>query len=123
LGGEGLWIASTPLHNIICVQAQPHKLIIFTILAIIKNIFDNYKFFYLKNYSPRMSKVIDIMFISGHGHFFLVPSGKGHVFESVEFKKNSYYCHLSENPISIYWSTKFIDGKGTIICIYVVKQK
>ncbi len=41
-----MWIASTPLHKIICVQAQPHKLIIFTISAMIKIILDNYGVFF-----------------------------------------------------------------------------
>jgi hypothetical protein len=40
--GGGVWIASTPLHNIIYIQAQPHNLIFFTISAMIKIILNNY---------------------------------------------------------------------------------
>ncbi len=56
-GRGGVWIASTPLHNIICVQAQPHKLIIFTISAMIKIILDNYDLFlFFKISHPQCQK-------------------------------------------------------------------
>jgi len=67
-----------------------------------------------------MSKVLDIMFYRWTWPFCFVPSGNGHVFESVEIFFNSYYYRLSEKP---NWSTKFMDGKGTIICMNVVKQR
>ncbi len=40
---------------------------------------------------------------------FFVPSGNGHVFESVDFFKKNYYCRLSEKP-DIYILVNKIHG-------------
>jgi hypothetical protein len=56
-----------------------------------------------------MSKVLDIMFYWWTWPFFFVPSGNGHVFESVEFFFINYYCRLSEKP-DIYILVNKIHG-------------
>jgi len=70
-----------------------------------------------------MSKVLDIMFYWWTWPFFLFQVEMAMFLKVLIFKKKIIIVVWVKNPIFIYWSTKFMDGKGTIICINVVKQR